>query len=300
MMIIEKVWGYDFDPGSNVIDVYIRKLREKVDGEGERSSCHGARGRLHDARAMMRLRQSLALRYTMVMAACLAVLLVVAYHEFVREPQLFQAAKVVDQTQYAWFELAEVGVFASIPVIFCLGWWFILRSLRPIDDLVANVEKFDAENLGQRAPRSHNNDEVDRLAAAFNATATRLEQSFQQLKTFTLGVSHELKTPLTIMRAQLETLLEADNFSPAQGDSLHATLEEIERLARIVDGITLLTKADAGLVKLAREPVAIEEIVRECEEDAAVLAQSLHITVVLERCDSARIWATVPGCGRCS
>jgi signal transduction histidine kinase len=238
---------------------------------------------------MMRLRQSLALRYAIVMAACFAVLLVVAYHEFVREPRLFQAAKFADQTEYAWFELAEVGVFASLPVIFCLGWWFILRSLRPIDALVADVEKFDAGNLGQRAPRSHNNDEVDRLAAAFNATASRLEQSFQQLQTFTLGVSHELKTPLTIMRAQLEVLLASDNFAPAQSDSLHATLEEIERLARIVDGITLLTKADAGLVKLARGPVALEEIVRECAEDAAMLAQPLQIEAVLERCDSATI-----------
>jgi signal transduction histidine kinase len=131
---------------------------------------------------------------------------------------------------------------------------------------------------------------VDRLAAAFNATAERLEQSFLQLRTFTLDVSHELKTPLTIMRAQLETLLHSGNFTPAQGDSLHATLEEIERLARIVDGITLLTKADVGLVRLTCEPVALEELLRECEEDAVVLAQPQGIEVTLERCAAVTIF----------
>lgn len=242
----------------------------------------------------MRLRQSLALRYTIVMMACLLVFLVVAYHEFVREPRLFRAAKAEDQVEYAWFEIAEVGIFASLPAIFAFGWWFLQRSLRPVGELVANVERFHADNLGQRAPRSYNNDEVDRLAAAFNATAERLERSFQQLQTLTLSVSHELKTPLTIMRAQLETLLHAGELGGRQSDSLLAAIEEIERLGRIVDGLTLLTKGDAGLVKLAREPLPLEELVRESVEDAEVLAQAHGVSVTLERCDAATVLGDRP------
>ncbi|MDD5201421.1 MAG: hypothetical protein PHC88_16645, partial [Terrimicrobiaceae bacterium] len=114
---------------------------------------------------MMRIRHSLTLRYSLVVAACLAVLAAIAYHEFVREPRLFKAAREADQTEYAWFEAAEVAVFAALPTIFCLGWWFIQRSLRPIDELVSSVERFHAGNLRQRSARSFNSDEVDRLAA---------------------------------------------------------------------------------------------------------------------------------------
>jgi len=238
---------------------------------------------------MMRLRHNLTLRYSLVMAACLAVLSAVAYHEFVREPRLFQAAKVADQTEYEWFEAAEVAVFASMPVIFCFGWWFIQRALRPIDDLVSSVEHFHAGNLQHRSARSFNLDEVDRLATAFNAMACRIEQSFQQIQAFTLDASHELKTPLTIMRAQIETLLESDPLSALQRESLHSTLEEIERLARIVDGLTLLMKADAGLVPLRREPIAFDELVSESAEDAAVLALPLEVAVEIPRCDPALI-----------
>jgi signal transduction histidine kinase len=238
---------------------------------------------------MMRLRHNLTLRYALVMTACLTVLGAVAYHEFVREPRLFKAAKVADQTEYEWFEAAEVAVFASMPVIFCFGWWFIQRALRPIDELVSSVEHFHAGNLRHRSVRSFNLDEVDRLATAFNAMAGRVEQSFQQIQAFTLDASHELKTPLTIMRAELDTLLASEPLSAEQREALHSTQEEIERLGRIVDGLTLLMKADAGLVSLRREPVTFDELVRESAEDATVLAQPFEVAVEVRHCEPAII-----------
>lgn len=104
--------------------------------------------------------------------------------------------------------------------------------------------------------------------------------SFQRISDFTLYASHELKTPLTVMRAEVETALAGHESLPAsQREWMQSHLDEIQRLANIVDGLTLLTKADAGQVKLDRAPLRVEELMRECFEDAQILAQSQGIEV---------------------
>ena len=91
-----------------------------------------------------------------------------------------------------------------------------------------------------------NGDELDRLTDVFNAMTSRLEVSFQRIREFTLHASHELKTPLTVMRGELETALREDNLTASQKELFLSQVDEIERLAKIVDGLTLLTKADTG------------------------------------------------------
>jgi len=239
---------------------------------------------------MSTLRQRLALRYGIVVAACLGLLGWLTYHEFVREPALFREAGLAEPPGGHVGELTEVLIYAGVPVIFLVGWWLVRRSLRPIDELAHGVERFRADNLNERLPRSCNGDEVDRMAAAFNAMAARLEQSFLQIREFTLHASHELKTPLTVMRSQIETSLAQSAGLPegqrAALDNLH---EEVLRLAKIVDGLALLTKADSGLVALERQPVALAELVREAAEDAGALAHADRIQVRLTRCDAVAI-----------
>jgi signal transduction histidine kinase len=234
----------------------------------------------------MTLRSSLALRYSLVVAVCLCLLAGLTYHEFVREPRLLRELGIQEPPQYHLAETAEVLLYGVVPAVFAGGWWFVRRSLRPVDDLVRAVEQFDAASLGERLPRSRNGDEVDRLTVAFNALAERLEASFQQVHAFTLHASHELKTPLTILRGQLETVLRDDRtLSPRVREWAEGQLDELQRLARIVDSLTFLTKADAGLVTLDQAPVAWDELVRECHEDAILLAEAQGLRATLGGCD---------------
>ena len=111
----------------------------------------------------------------------------------------------------------------------------------------------------------------------------RLDASFRQIREFTLHASHELKTPLTILRAQLETVLrESRTLPPEQREWIAGLLDEVQRLAKIVDSLTLLTRADAGLIALDRSPVPIDELVREAFDDALLLAQSQRLRVLLD------------------
>src|SRR6202041_425746 len=115
-------------------------------------------------------------------------------------------------------------------------------------------------------PRSGNGDELDRLTEVFNAMTARLDNSFNRIREFTLHASHELKTPLTVMHGELETALREE--TGANRERLLSQLDEVQRLTKIVDGLSLLTKADAGLITLKRETIRLDELVRDSYADA--------------------------------
>src|SRR5262249_7431814 len=102
---------------------------------------------------------------------------------------------------------------------------------------------------------------------------------------FTLHASHELKTPLTILQGELETAMRDPEATSDQREHFASQLDEIHRLARIVDGLTLLAKADAGQVVLAQEPIRFDELVRDSFTDAQLLAEPNQIQVELSACD---------------
>src|SRR3569833_516819 len=122
-----------------------------------------------------------------------------------------------------------------------------------------------------------------------NWMTSRLDKSFHRIREFTLHASHELQTPRTVMRGELETALGDKNLTVAQKELLLSQVDEIERLARIVDGLTLLTKADTGQITLNFLPVRLDELVRESVADAKILAQPQGIKVNLTQCDNLMI-----------
>jgi signal transduction histidine kinase len=170
------------------------------------------------------------------------------------------------------------------------GWWLTRKALAPVAALTLAAARVNEQSLHQRLPRTGNADELDRLTEVFNDMTARLDTSFQRVREFTLHASHELKTPLTVIRGELETALHDEkNPASAQSARLLSQLDEIDRLTKIVDGLTLLTKADAGQITLHREPVQLAELVRECFADAHILSQPAGIRVRLDACDDASI-----------
>ena len=144
------------------------------------------------------------------------------------------------------------------------GWWLTRKALAPVAALTRGRGKNPRRsNLGERLPRTGNGDELDRLTEVFNAMLARLDDSFNRIREFTLHASHELKTPLTVLCGETETALRDESLSPAERERAASQLDELRRLARIVDGLTLLAKADAGQVALKLEPLRLDELVRD-------------------------------------
>lgn len=236
----------------------------------------------------MTITKRIGISYALIASVSAVLVAWLGYHEFVQEPRVFAAHGVSELHADTSAELSTVCFFGMMPVLLGVGWWWIHRVLAPLRALCETVEKIDFHNLRRTFPQTGSDDEVAKLSTAFGSMAERLDQSFRRIHEFTLHASHELKTPLTVMSLHLETALrEKQSLSPEQTEWMTSQIDEVNRLTRIVDSLTLLTKADAGLVELKREPVQLGQLVEEAFDDAQILGQSRNLEVVLDKRDDA-------------
>lgn len=186
----------------------------------------------------------------------------------------------------------QIAVVCGIPaavIALAGGWWLMRKAMSPVAALTEAAARINESNLNKQLPRTGNGDELDRLTEVFNAMTARLDTSFNRIREFTLHASHELKTPLTVMHGELETALRDPALSPASREGALSQLDEVQRLTKIVDGLSLLTKADAGQITLKREPVRLDELVRDSADDAQILAQPRNVRVELGVCEQISI-----------
>ncbi len=243
----------------------------------------------------MTIRTRLTAWYAALMFVSLLAMALLMYHEFAPEPRArleTATPKFEEGDEGDLRETLRIIFWCGVPsalLALAGGWWLMRKALTPVAALTLAAEKIHDRNLSEQLPRSGNGDELDRLTEVFNAMTARLDGSFQRIREFTLHASHELKTPLTVLHGELETALTENNLPAAQRDRLASQLDEIQRLTKIVDGLTLLTKADAGQISLKAEPLALDEIVRDVFEDAQILAKPANLAVSLAVCEPITI-----------
>jgi len=164
------------------------------------------------------------------------------------------------------------------------------RALRPVDEIISEVSALtDGRSLHRRLPPSEGDDELARLSDTLNAMIARLEQSFSGLRRFTADASHELKTPLTVLRADIERAMTAGPRSTEGLIALEEALQETARMADLVDSLLTLARADEGRFDLHREPVALVPLVRDVAETAQILGEDAGLTVRVEPLEAATV-----------
>jgi heavy metal sensor kinase len=142
------------------------------------------------------------------------------------------------------------------------------------------ARRITAEDLRQRVPQRGTRDELDYLAETLNEMLGRLEEAFATLRRFTADAAHELRTPLTALRGGLEVALRAPRSAPELERVLRDSLEEADRLTRLVEGLLVLSRATAGS-GLARERVDLEPLLLEALDLGARLAHGTGVAVRL-------------------
>lgn len=170
---------------------------------------------------------------------------------------------------------------AVLPLILLLvgvgAWWLAKRALGPVATLTRAAENITALGLGQRIAAPAHDREFQRLVTVFNAMLDRLESSFHQARRFSADASHELKTPLALLQAELEQALHSAPPGSPQQETYTSLLEEIHRLKAILEKLLLLSLADSGRLTLDRTTTDLSAILSDVIEDCAALAPGLKI-----------------------
>jgi signal transduction histidine kinase len=172
------------------------------------------------------------------------------------------------------------------PIIFIVSmlvaYLVVGNSFRPVDQLINEVEAItDGRSLHRRLPADASNDELSRLSLTVNAMLTRLEGSFAGLRRFTADASHELKTPLTVLRADVERAMHPGTNRADRMVALEEALQETARMADLVDSLLTLARADEGRFDIHRTPVELEPLVREVYETAVILGEDAGLSLSL-------------------
>lgn len=164
------------------------------------------------------------------------------------------------------------------------------RAVAPIDQLVNEVEAItDGRSLHKRLAVSGADQEVERLAGTLNEMLGRLETSFGGLRRFTADASHELKTPLAVLRADVERAMTAPSGTTEQLVALEEALQETTRMADLVDSLLTLARADEGRYDLHRELVDVHALAHEVFETAMILGESAELEVTMPHDDHAYV-----------
>jgi heavy metal sensor kinase len=143
------------------------------------------------------------------------------------------------------------------------------------------ARRISAEQLDERVHTTGTGDELDRLAATLNDMLGRLDVTFRQIRQFSADASHELQTPLTILQGELEVALRAPRSPDEYRRVLTSALEESGRIARLVEGLLLLSRADAGVLRMDHQPVDLACLVAEVCEQSQVLAKARGVALDL-------------------
>jgi two-component system, OmpR family, sensor kinase len=168
-----------------------------------------------------------------------------------------------------------------------VGYWLAGTSLRPVQDIINEVEAItDGRSLHQRLPVPRSADEMARLAVTLNGMLARLEQSFGSLHRFTADASHELKTPLMVLRAGVERALVHPGVPAEILQSLDETLAQINEMTELVESLLTLARADEGRAPLAVEETDLRDLLGDVAETTGMLGESAGITVTSEMPDT--------------
>ena len=167
----------------------------------------------------------------------------------------------VEDSTSSLVRLLLIGLPALLVLVGVTTWVVTGRALRPVEAMRREVEAIGADDLHRRVPEPSTADEIGRLARTMNAMLARLENATDRQRRFVADASHELRSPLTGIRAQLEVDLahpERANWEATERD----VLDDAVRLQRLVDDLLTLATADASALDGAhREPIDLDEIV---------------------------------------
>ena len=172
------------------------------------------------------------------------------------------------------------GVLLALAVAIIGGWVVGREGLVPLSDMAQQATAITERDLAERLTAPNSRDELGRFASAFNGLLDRLATALHSQRQFMADASHELRTPVSVVRTTAQvTLARGQRNEEEYRESLAIVSEQSARLARLVDAMFLLSRAEAEGLPLVPEPLYIDELVVECGRALRVLADANGVTI---------------------
>lgn len=175
---------------------------------------------------------------------------------FVVAADIGNVIRSIDRIQAIMWVVIPLAVLAVV----LLAWLLTGRALRPVEQITEQVEEINAGTLGDRVPQPGTGDEIDRLATTMNTMLNRLEHNDTRLRQFVSDASHELRTPVAVLRSEAELALKQPQNASA-GELATGVLGEAERLQRIVDDLLVLARHDENSSPRLNDAIDLDDIV---------------------------------------
>jgi heavy metal sensor kinase len=188
--------------------------------------------------------------------------------------QIASSLEEVEDALNTLFIILIITVPLALMVASLGGQFLAHKALKPVDDITQTARMITSQNLNQRIIPPKVKDEISRLIETFNGMISRLDQSFRQIKQFSSDASHELKTPLTILKGEVEVMLRKERTQQEYQQTLKSNLEEINRMSQIVEDLLLLSRADTGQIELNKGDINLAEILSQVVAQMDMLARS--------------------------
>lgn len=177
------------------------------------------------------------------------------------------------------------------------AWLMAETSLRRLEQITAAAKQITPFDLSTRLPVSQRHDELDELSISLNAMTARLQSSFQRMTEFLRNLSHEIRQPLTVLRAETEQALRMGNSETNYRDTLSKQLEHVELLARTVSDLMELAQSEHEQIKLQLEKEDLSELVQAALDGMRMQASERGIQIsgtvqqnVIGAFDAGQIW----------
>jgi heavy metal sensor kinase len=201
------------------------------------------------------------------------------------KPYVVAAAYALHRNSETMEAVATAYVIA-IPLLLLIaalgGYFLSTRSLSPVAEMSARAAEISSSNLNQRLPVGSRRDELTQLAEVVNGLLERLERAFVQQQRFMADASHELRTPVAVLRTEADVTLSRPTRTETEyRESVSVMRDSAQRLGRIVDDLFLLARADAGHLPLRREALYLEDVVDEAARAVRNLARERDVRVQL-------------------
>jgi heavy metal sensor kinase len=193
--------------------------------------------------------------------------------------QVASSLEEVEDFLNTLFIILIITVPSALMVASLGGQFLANKALSPVDQITQTARRITSNNLNQRIKPLKVKDEISRLIETFNEMISRLDHSFGQIRQFGTDASHELKTPLTILKGEVEVALRKERSLQEYEQILRSNLEEVNRMSQIVDDLLFLAKADIGEVRLNKEEIQLSEILKEVAEQMRFLSHSKNIRI---------------------